>query len=92
MNNTNVEITAGLGGFLVLFFLAIALIFLGFDLSKRLRRLNHQEELRLEEERILQERRAQEAGASAEESGGPQDEAQTQAPTTGLSGEDDSRS
>ena len=50
MNNTGVEITAGLGGFLVVFFLAIVLILLGMDLSKRLRRLKHQEQLRLEQE------------------------------------------
>ncbi|WP_109473870.1 hypothetical protein [Ornithinimicrobium cavernae] len=57
MNSTGVEITAGLGGFLVVFFLAIALVLLGTDLNRRLRRLKHQEELRLEEER-----RAREAG------------------------------
>lgn len=62
MNSTGVEITAGLGGFLAVFFLACALILLGYDLNKRLRRLNHQEELRLEEERLNRERRAREAG------------------------------
>ncbi|USQ79392.1 hypothetical protein NF556_17565 [Ornithinimicrobium faecis] len=62
MNGTGVEITAGLGGFLAVFFLACVVILLGFDLNKRLRRLNHQEELRLEEERLNQERRAREAG------------------------------
>lgn len=72
MNPTGVEITAGLGGFLVVFFLAVAVILLGFDLNKRLRRLNHQEELRLEEERLKQERRAREADESPGE-GGPQD-------------------
>lgn len=61
MNGTGVEITAGLGGFLAVFFLACVVILLGFDLNKRLRRLNHQEELRLEEERLNQERRAREA-------------------------------
>lgn len=54
MNSTGVEITAGLGGFLVVFFLAIAVILLGMDLSKRLRRLKHQEQLRLEEEAAAQ--------------------------------------
>ncbi|WP_114907180.1 hypothetical protein [Ornithinimicrobium murale] len=67
MNGTGVEITAGLGGFLAVFFLACALILLGYDLNKRLRRLNHQEELRLEEERLNQERRDREAGESAGE-------------------------
>lgn len=66
MNNTGVEITAGLGGFLVLFFLAIALILLGMDLNKRLRRLKHQEDLRLAEERLTQERRAGRAETEAE--------------------------
>ena len=56
MNSTGVQVTAGLGGFLAVFFLAIAVIFLMRDLSKRLRRLRHQEELRLEQERLEQER------------------------------------
>ncbi|NLG22453.1 MAG: hypothetical protein GX555_13600 [Actinomycetales bacterium] len=68
MNNTGVEITAGLGGFLVLFFLAIALILLGMDLNRRLRRLKHQEELRQAEERLTQERRAQETDEDDEQS------------------------
>lgn len=71
MNPTGVEITAGLGGFLAVFFLAVVVILLGFDLNKRLRRLNHQEELRLEEERLMQERRAREAAGTPD--GGPQD-------------------
>lgn len=72
MNDTGVEITAGLGGFLAVFFLAIALILLGLDLNKRLRRLRHQEELRLEEE---EERRAAEAPpeGSAPDDSGPDD-------------------
>ncbi|MCK0112275.1 hypothetical protein MWU75_09010 [Ornithinimicrobium sp. F0845] len=79
MNSTGVEITAGLGGFLVLFFLAVALILLGMDLNKRLRRLKHQEELRLAEERLKQERRAQESGEGpseglGEDKGNPDDE------------------
>lgn len=57
MNGTSVEVTGGLGAFLGLFFLAVAVIFLGYDLSRRLRRLDHQEKLRLEEERLTQERR-----------------------------------
>lgn len=46
MNNTSVEITAGLGGFLVLFGLALMVWFLGRDLSRRLRRMRQQEALR----------------------------------------------
>lgn len=43
MNVSNVEITAGLGGFLVLFGLALVVWFLGRDLSRRLRRMRHRE-------------------------------------------------
>ncbi|WP_151524908.1 hypothetical protein [Serinicoccus kebangsaanensis] len=51
MNQTGVEITAGLGGFLVLFGLALAVWFLGRDLTRRLRRMRLAEEARLREER-----------------------------------------
>ena len=61
MNGTSVEVTGGLGAFLALFFLAVAVIFLGYDLSKRLRRMDYQERLRVEEERLRQERRGQDA-------------------------------
>lgn len=44
MNNTSVEITAGLGGFLVVFALALAVWFLSRDLSKRLRRMRMTEQ------------------------------------------------
>lgn len=47
MNTNSVEITAGLGGFLVLFALALVLWFLGRDLSRRLRRMRLREEERL---------------------------------------------
>lgn len=69
MTDTGVEITAGLGGFLAVFFLAILLILLGWDLSRRLRRLKHQEEVRVEldaEERAERERAA---GPRAEDGG-----------------------
>ena len=78
MSDTGVEITAGLGGFLALFFLAIAVIFLGMDLNKRLRRLNHQEELRLAEERLKKERQEQQAaegGASGAGASSPEPDA-----------------
>ncbi len=50
MNTTGVEVTAGLGGFLVLFGLALAVWFLGRDLSRRLRRMRQQEQLRQQRE------------------------------------------
>jgi Na+-transporting methylmalonyl-CoA/oxaloacetate decarboxylase gamma subunit len=50
MNSTSVEITAGLGGFLVLFALALAVWVLGRDLTRRLRRMRLAEEARLQEE------------------------------------------
>lgn len=78
MNDTGVEITAGLGGFLVVFFLAIVLILLGMDLSKRLRRLKHQEQLRLE----------QEAAGAAPQGSGESDEI---APEDGNPGQDESQ-
>lgn len=46
MNTTSIEVTAGLGGFLVLFALALAVWFLGRDLTRRLRRMRHAEERR----------------------------------------------
>lgn len=51
MNSTGVEITAGLGGFLVVFALALAVWFLGRDLTRRLRRMRVAEDRRLEQER-----------------------------------------
>lgn len=48
MNTTSVEITAGLGGFLVLFALALAVWVLGRDMTRRLRRLDHTEARRQE--------------------------------------------
>lgn len=47
MNETGVEITAGLGGFLVLFALGLALWLLGRDLTRRLRRMRLREEERV---------------------------------------------
>lgn len=46
MSTTGVQITAGLGGFLVLFGLALAVWFLGRDLTRRLRRMRQRETLR----------------------------------------------
>lgn len=58
MNDTGVQITAGLGGFLVLFGLALAVWFLGRDLTRRLRRMRiAEEERRAEEARREADRR-----------------------------------
>lgn len=45
LTNTGTQFTAGLGGFLVLFGLALAVWFLGRDLSRRLRRMRQHEAL-----------------------------------------------
>ena len=58
MNSTGVQITAGLGGFLVLFGLCLAVWFLGRDLTRRLRRMRRAEDARLEQERQARERAA----------------------------------
>lgn len=50
MNNTSVEVTAGMGGFLVLFGLMVVVWLLGRDLTRRLRRMRLAEERRLETE------------------------------------------
>lgn len=47
MNDTGVELTAGLGGFLVVFALGLAVWLLGRDLTRRLRRMRLREEERL---------------------------------------------
>ena len=47
MNTTSVEITAGMGGVLVLFGLMIAIWLLGRDLTRRLRRMRLREEERV---------------------------------------------
>ncbi|MGB3185443.1 MAG: hypothetical protein WBG36_14750 [Ornithinimicrobium sp.] len=49
MNVSNVEVTAGLGGFLVVFALGLVVWFIGRDLSRRLRRMRAAEAQRLEE-------------------------------------------
>ena len=49
MNNTGVEITAGLGGFLVVFALGLTVWLLSRDLSRRLRRMRLREAERVEQ-------------------------------------------
>lgn len=62
MNSTGVEITAGLGGFLVLFGLMLAVWFLGRDMTKRLRRMRL-----AEDERVAGVLQARAERASAEQ-------------------------
>lgn len=47
MSDDSTAITAGLGGFLVVFALGLAVWFLGRDLTHRLRRMNRAEEQRV---------------------------------------------
>lgn len=63
MNDTSVEVTAGLGGFLVVFALAVAVWFLGRDLTRRLRRMRFAEQQRLDA--LAQEQAEAEAGSAA---------------------------
>lgn len=72
MNATGVEVTAGLGGFLVVFALALAVWFLGRDLTRRLRRMRRAEDRRLEQEAAL--RCSRETGESGRRSQDDTDE------------------
>lgn len=49
MNTTSVATTGGLGAFLVLFGLALAVWFLGWDLTRRLRRMRRADKGRSEQ-------------------------------------------
>jgi hypothetical protein len=51
VNTNSVEITAGLGGFLVVFALGLALWLIGRDLTRRLRRMRLAEDERVARER-----------------------------------------
>ncbi|WP_137119856.1 hypothetical protein [Segeticoccus rhizosphaerae] len=62
----DVSVTAGIGGFLVFFFLAIALWLLMRNMFARIRRVRYREEARLEAERAAAERER-----SANPDGGP---------------------
>lgn len=67
MNVSSVEITAGLGGFLVLFGMGLVVWFLGRDLSRRLRGMRQREELRVNEaKRVADENPATKETASNE--------------------------
>lgn len=56
LGTDSTAITAGLGGFLVVFALALALWVLGRDLTRRLRRMGHAEQERAARETDEQER------------------------------------
>jgi len=71
VNVSDVEFTAGLGGFLVLFGLALVVWFLGRDLTRRLRRIRHREAQRL---------RAERESADADEPGDRPEDGATQRP------------
>lgn len=62
LSQESTEITAGLGGFLVLFALALAVWVLGRDLTRRLRRMNRAEDGRLSAARAQQEESAEPGG------------------------------
>jgi hypothetical protein len=70
MNTESVDVTAGLGGFLAFFLLALALYLLMRNMNARLRRMSYREE---------QEAKAAAAGSSPDQpdaagpKGGPQD-------------------
>jgi hypothetical protein len=72
MSPESVDVTAGLGGFLAFFLLAVALYFLMRNMNTRLRRLSYREE--------------QEAKAAGEGSphGDERDEPDSQGPQAGL--------
>jgi hypothetical protein len=72
VNSGTTAVTAGLGGFLVLFGLALAVWFLGRDLTRRLRRMRLREELRRELEESEQAGGAP-AGAGEQEPPGSGD-------------------
>ena len=78
MNVSDVEFTAGLGGFLVLFGLALVVWFLGRDLSRRLRRMRHREAQR--QEQAERQQQAQRESASRKEPGDPSDDEVRQPP------------
>lgn len=69
MSSTSVEITAGLGGFLVLFGLMLAVWFLGRDMTKRLRRMRLAEDERVAA--VLRERAERRAAERTARTDGP---------------------
>jgi hypothetical protein len=69
VNTTNVEVTAGMGGFLVVFGLMIVVWLLGRDMTRRLRRMRLAEERRVEA--VLRERETQRTAAPQAQAGQP---------------------
>jgi hypothetical protein len=83
VNVSDVEFTAGLGGFLVLFGLALVVWFLGRDLSRRLRRMRHREAQRQAESDRAEAADKQTPGARLAEGQAPGN----QTPTSQTPGE-----
>ncbi len=81
MNVSDVQYTAGLGGFLVLFGLGLVLWFLGRDLSRRLRRMRQQESLRQDQPEVSQEadREGERPKGDASQAGTPPEDGPTPA-------------
>lgn len=74
MNTTSVEITAGLGGFLVLFGLMVVVWFLGRDMTRRLRRMRLAEDERVARVRRERDEQRRLEQADREQAGKDQDE------------------
>jgi hypothetical protein len=81
VNTTNVEVTAGMGGFLVVFGLMIVVWLLGRDMTRRLRRMRLAEERRVET--VLRERAAQRAAATRAQADRSADQPSEPAPPAG---------
>ncbi|MDQ1537817.1 MAG: hypothetical protein QOE58_2210 [Actinomycetota bacterium] len=73
MNPESVTVTAGLGGFLAFFLLAVALWLLMRNMNTRLRRMAYREELEAGGETTGADGSADDGPPSAGEKGGPQD-------------------
>jgi len=70
MNLESVDVTAGLGGFLAFFLLAVALYFLMRNMNTRLRRLAYREE---QEARSAHDESGPDGATSSGSGGGPQE-------------------
>jgi len=70
MNLESVDVTAGLGGFLAFFLLAVALYFLMRNMNTRLRRLAYREE---QETRAANDESGPDEPTSSGSGGSPQD-------------------
>jgi hypothetical protein len=71
MNIESVDVTAGLGGFLTFFLLAVALYFLMRNMNARLRRMAYREQM---EAKAAKEGSVRETPDSSGPKGGPHDD------------------